>query len=62
MVRGDIGDGCNTGRISPNPLTNKSFLWSSQSIRTWLELPLRAKQYTNNTNLTPIVDMSVAGL
>ena len=39
---------------SPNPFIHRSFLWSSQRIRTWLEELRRPKQYRNRTNLTPI--------
>ena len=56
-----FADGCDIGSVLPNPLTNKSFLWSSQSICTWLESFLAAKQYRNNRNLTPIVHVSAAG-
>lgn len=37
----------------PKPLINKSFLWSSHKMRTWLYLLRIAQQYKNKLNLVP---------
>lgn len=39
---------------APKPLIHKSFLWSSQRTRTWLDLVLNENKYKKSKNLTPI--------